>query len=220
MLLLADEAFTRRLAQVVDEAGGQNALARKTGLAHSGIARLVKGGEPTLSTLKSIATASGRSLLWLIAGEVDSPTMDAPSDASDTVYLPILDVVSAAGVGRNNDGEAVLTHLPFPRALLRRLGVAPNRAKAIRSGGDSMEPTIADGALVIVNEGARELLDGRVYALRAADGLRLKRVQRAMDGSVMLISDNRDRYPVERLSAPEAAEVDVIGRVFWTERLL
>lgn len=217
---MADEAFTRRMAQVVDEAGGQNALARKTGLAQSGIARLVKGGEPTLSTLKSIAKASDRSLLWLITGEVDSPAEIEPSDGSDLVYIPFLDVVAAAGAARDNDHESVLTHLPFSRGFLHRLGVSPGRVKAIRSGGDSMEGTIADGALVLVNEAARELTDGRVYALRAADGLRLKRVQRAMDGSVMLISDNRERYPVERLSADEAAEIDVVGRVFWTERLL
>lgn len=216
---MADEAFTRRLAQVVEEAGGQNALARKASLSQSGIARLVAGGEPTLSTLKAIAKASGRSLLWLISGEIDSPASIEISDA-DAVMVPILDVIASAGAGRDNDDEAVLTHLPFSGRFLRRIGVSSAKVKAIRSSGDSMEPTIADGALVLVNEGARELLDGRVYALRASDGLRLKRVQRAMDGAVMLISDNRERYPVERLGPAEAAQIDVVGRVFWTERLL
>lgn len=220
MLLVADEAFTRRLIQVVDEAGGQNALARKTGLAQSGIARLVKGGEPTLSTLKSIANASGRSLLWLTMGDIDSARPAERSDAADVVMIPILDVVAAAGAGRDNQAEAVLTHMPFSHSFLRRLGVSSQRVKAIRAGGDSMEPTVADNALVLVDEGARELLDGRVYALRAVDGLRIKRIQRAIGGGVMLISDNRERYPVEQLAASNAAEIDVVGRVFWTERLL
>jgi phage repressor protein C with HTH and peptisase S24 domain len=83
-----------------------------------------------------------------------------------------------------------------------------------------MEPTIADGSLVLINGAAQNLVDGRIYALRAADGLRIKRIQRSMDGAVILISDNSDRYPPERLTSAEAETVLVAGHVFWTERIL
>ena len=83
-----------------------------------------------------------------------------------------------------------------------------------------MEPTVPDGMLVLINTAVSDLQDGRIYAIRAPDGLRLKRIQRQIDGSVMLISDNRDKYLPETLSRDDAATIEVAGRAFWTERLL
>ncbi len=83
-----------------------------------------------------------------------------------------------------------------------------------------MEPTVPDGMLVLINTAARDLQDGRIYVIRTLDGLRLKRIQRQIDGSVMLISDNRDKYLPEILSREEAETIEVAGRAFWTEKLI
>jgi phage repressor protein C with HTH and peptisase S24 domain len=83
-----------------------------------------------------------------------------------------------------------------------------------------MEPTIMDRSCVLVDVTKRDLVDGRIYSLRAPEGLRIKRVQRQMDGSVLLISDNKDRYQAERLTAEDAERVSVLGRVFWADKLL
>lgn len=212
---MADAGFTARLREVIDRAGGQNALARASGLSQSGVARLAQGGEPTLSTLKAIAEASGQSLLWLIHGEADLGHLTL-----DAEQVPILDAIAGAGDGRDNGNPEIVGYLPFSRRLLARLRVKPENARALRSSGDSMEHTIADGALVMIDIGVRDLHDGRIYALRAPDGLRLKRIQRHMDGSVSLVSDNRDLYAPERLSADEAQCIEVVGRAVWTERTL
>lgn len=203
---------------IVDAVGGQNALARRTKLSQSGIGRLLAGGEPTLSTLKAIANASDRSLLWLATGE--GPDDFSAVSPDDVTQIPILDVRAGAGSGVANDGDSVNGYLPFSTSLLRHLGIKAENVRAVRAGGDSMEHTITDGRLVAINAGSRDLRDGYIYALRGPSGLRIKRVQRQNSGGVILISDNRDLYPPEHLSPEEAEQIDVVGRVFWTERLL
>jgi phage repressor protein C with HTH and peptisase S24 domain len=214
---VADEAFTARLLEVVEAAGGQNALARKAGLSQSGIARLTSGGEPTLSTLKAIARASNRSLSWLADGLDDSGESDAPAG---TVSIAILDLMAGAGAAVDNGEVDVVGHINFDEAALSRLGVKPDKVRALRCRGISMEPTISDNALVLVNTAKQPLVDGHIYALRAPDGLRIKRVQRQMDGGILLISDNREMFQPERLAPDEAEQVRVLGRVFWTEKLI
>jgi phage repressor protein C with HTH and peptisase S24 domain len=214
---LADEAFTARLLEVVEAAGGQNALARKTGLSQSGIARLTSGGEPTLSTLKAIAKASNRSLVWLVEGRDEQGDSDGPARS---VAIPILDLMAGAGSAVDNGEVEVVGHITFDEAALARYGVKPDNVRALRCRGISMEPTISDNALVLVNTAKQPLVDGHIYALRAPEGLRIKRIQRHMDGAVLLISDNREMFEPERLAPDEAEQVRVLGRVFWTEKLL
>lgn len=88
--------------------------------------------------------------------------------------------------------------------------------------GPSMWPTFRDGGVVLVDLLDRELWDGKVYAVRVGDTVRLKRLKRSegvADG-IDVISDNaaidektgKPAYPDETV---DAAELHIIGRVFW-----
>lgn len=214
MLLVADQGFTARISALVEQAGGQNAFARLVGMSQSGVARLVKGGEPTLSTLKLIANATGRTLSWVATGD----EVASGGNEIGIAEVPILDVTASAGPGTEVGDEAVIGVIPFPLAILRSLGVTPAKVRAFLARGESMYPTIRDNALVLVDTGNRSLTDGLVYALRGPDGLRLKRIQRAVDGSVNLISDNSSLYPAERVSEADADRIRAVGRAFWTDK--
>lgn len=211
---MSDRGFTERFSKIVDAFGGQNAFARKSGLSQSGIARLVAGGEPTLSTLKSIAKAANQSLLWLADG------IGAEPGDADNWYVPVIDAAMGAGDAVDNVEADIIGTLSFSHSALLRLGTKPENMRALRTLGTSMEPTIDDGALVLIDIGRRSLADGLIYALRAPDGLRIKRVQRQMDGGVLLISDNRDMFQPERLTPHEVEHVRVLGRAIWTEKRL
>lgn len=144
----------------------------------------------------------------------------APFVDSDIVMLPVLGVKAAAGPGTWNDRADVERSIPFSRAHLRHLGIDPGQVHGIRAQGDSMWPTIVDGALVLVDSGRREIVGDYIWCLVVGDEARVKRVQKMLDGSLMLISDNRDLYSPERLDRVDAARVEIIGRVFWTEKVL
>ena len=60
--------------------------------------------------------------------------------------------------------------------------------------GDSMDPTIFDRDAALVDESRRSPLSGKIYALRAADGLLVKRL-RKRDHRWWAASDNEEYEP-------------------------
>jgi phage repressor protein C with HTH and peptisase S24 domain len=171
--------------------------------------------EPDPAFVALLAHATGVSQEWIWEGEPDR----TDAEAEEMVYLPVLDVAAAAGAGATNDRATVIRRIPFSARTLRRLGVPAGRAHAIRARGDSMEPTIADGGIVLVDSSQTRLSQDGVYALVVDDQARLKRVAPHVDGSVSLISDNPG-YPPERVAKADLERIKVVGRAFWTERLL
>lgn len=75
----SDPAFAARIQTLVTRAGGQNALARATGLSLGAIQRyLNSGGEPTRGALIRLAAAGNVSVDWLVYGGPDEHSTPAP----------------------------------------------------------------------------------------------------------------------------------------------
>ncbi len=100
----------------------------------------------------------------------------------------------------------------FGRDWLRRQGLDSARCLVVRVQGDSMEPTLPEDCWVLVNRDQRRRRTGRIYALRTAQGLVVKRAARNRRGW-LLTSDHPDR---EAVAWPEDAEI--IGEVRWMAR--
>lgn len=89
--------------------------------------------------------------------------------------------------------------------------------------GESMEPTLQDGAWILVDRHRAEPRDGKVFVARIDDETFVKRLHRAR-GGWWLTSDNRDRdvktdrpvYPPQ--SFPPGGVV--IGQVMWAGKTL
>ncbi|GAA0673473.1 phage repressor protein C with HTH and peptisase S24 domain [Sphingomonas insulae] len=126
--------------------------------------------------------------------------------------LPRLDIAASAGPGAFVDGEIVLGAAAIDPALASRLGLRDGQAAIVRVRGDSMEPGLVDGDLIVVDR-ARRTPDARgaVFVVRIDDAVMVKRVRRGR-GKPMVTSDNPAAAAV-----PEGA-VEVIGRVVWLMR--
>jgi len=126
--------------------------------------------------------------------------------------LPRLDVAASAGPGAFVDGEVMLGAAAIDPALATKLGLRDGQAAIVRVRGDSMEPGLIDGDLIVVDR-ARRTPDAqpRVYVLRIDDAVMVKRVARHR-GGLTIGSDNPAAPPV-----PDGA-VEVIGRVVWLMR--
>jgi len=222
--------FCQRLEYVVVSLGGGPTKLVKTldnQIPLSTLNRYLEGETDVPSyRIGLIADATRVSLDWLILGKGhpeignNAPTRNPNSGNPDIVMIPLLNVAAAAGAGAVNHDVHVLDQIPYSYTALRRLGVNPDKVEAIRATGDSMEPTIRDGALVLVDRAKREVREDAVYAISIGDDVRVKRIKRRFDGSLALISDNNTLYPEEILSRADAEQLKVHGRVFWTERLL
>lgn len=75
-----------------------------------------------------------------------------------------------------------------------------------------MEPTINNKDTLLVNTANNKPRDGQIYIIRSSDSLWVKRIQRQVDGGLLLISDN-DAYPPMELKLKDHPDIEVIGQV-------
>lgn len=76
-----------------------------------------------------------------------------------------------------------------------------------------MEPTLRDGALVLVDHKHRDATRKGIYALRIGDDVLVKRPQK--QGDVLLINSDNPAYDIRVLSGDDGERVEIIGRVTW-----
>lgn len=126
--------------------------------------------------------------------------------------LPRLDVAASAGPGTWVDGEVMLGAGSLDPVLADRLRLKPGQASIVRVRGDSMEPGLVDGDLIIVDQAQRAPdRRGGLFVLRVDGAVMVKRVRGGPSGMVVT-SDNPAAPPVP----PGLREV--IGRVVWLMR--
>lgn len=215
-------SFEERFMQLLAMVGGVEEAANISGVSRSTLYLWAKSDRKVLliAALK-LAEAAGVTLDWVATGWDRRPDMPqiAAEDALDVVRVPLLGVSAAAGAGAANDDAEIEDHIFLARQQLRALGVAPEAVHFIRVRGDSMEPTIADGATVLIDAAHRRWRGEAIYALSQGGDVRIKRLSKGVDGAFMAISDNA-HYPPERLSPAELDSLQIEGRVIWTERRL
>lgn len=136
----------------------------------------------------------------------------AAAPAGTFVTAPRFEVLAAAGGGATVDAEVVKGHLAFTKKWLRDHGLMADKLAVIEVQGDSMEPTLHGGDIVLLDLREPKLRDGEIYTLRRADELLVKRLRKQRD-SWLIVSDNIV-YPVEPLDE----DVSVIGQVVWLGR--
>ena len=121
----------------------------------------------------------------------------------------------AAGYGAFIESEPVIGHLAFREDWLLKHGVNHEKADIVEVMGNSMEPTLPDGSLILVDYQRTRRLADRVFAVRSDDLLLIKRLVHD-NHDWLLVSDNDKEYkPV-----PWPREAVVIGQVMWTGRTL
>ena len=120
----------------------------------------------------------------------------------------------AAGAGAAADDESLLSYVPFRDDWLRRHGLNAEHCRVIEVVGRSMEPTLENGAVILVDFQRTTRRRDKVCAVRTEDGPVVKRL-RHDDGGWWLVSDNEDYRPV-----PWPPGAAVLGQVMWTGRTL
>lgn len=80
-----------------------------------------------------------------------------------------------------------------------------------------MEPTLHPGDIILLDRSVEHIQNNAIYAIQVNGSLLVKRVQKRIDGSVVIKSDNT-AYEAEIVSGDTADSLRVIGRVVWAGR--
>ena len=120
------------------------------------------------------------------------------------------DINGSAGGGSFNEETENFSYLSLDRVYSDMLGISEgDSVEAIRIVGDSMETTLKDNSIVIIDRNRTNIQNGGIFVLNTENGVLVKRVAINPSGGIDLISDNKN-YP----SQPVAQEgVTVIGKV-------
>ncbi len=183
------------------------------------LANYEAGRTPDARFIVSFCEAYGVSERWLLTGKGEMKTEpthpleghtvpDVVEDMRGLVSVPFYDARVSAGA---EAAEHIRGRLVIARSWLRTMGINPSSAQLLMTTGDSMLPTIEDGDVVMFETNDEPVRDG-IYIIRRDSDPLVKRLQRRLDGSVTLISDNR-LYPEEVLTALDARGLSVIGQV-------
>lgn len=199
----------------------QDQLAKRLGVSQQAVANWEAGlSAPLRRRREDLASALGVSLAELMGQTSTHVIALHPDDPlpEGSVPIKVHKVRFAAGDGHQVTYEVDEEEytLPYQLSWLREIGVRPENARRFTVSGDSMEPVIFAGDKVLVDisdNDPRRIIDGKVYAIRYGDNLRIKRLYRRLDGTLILRSDN-PAYKDEEVP-PQLAEehISIIGRV-------
>lgn len=181
--LSIDEIISRMcLAAKVDN---PTSLAKFMGYSSTGtVSGWKKSGEVPPSALKKLSDLVGKSIDEIILGE-------GLAKGFDFIQVPRYNVQASAGGGSLVESEQIVDHLAFRAEWVRNtLGVSPKDLAVVSVIGESMEPYLADGDLILIDTKINRFVGDAIYVLANDGVLQVKRLQLAADGSLMMKSEN------------------------------
>ena len=129
--------------------------------------------------------------------------------------VPRYDVRASAGPGNGSVDEEQIGEVAFEVNWMRRhLGRSGRGFASIEVRGDSMQPTLLNGDEIIIDRHVHRVDVNGIYVIALRGDLLVKRIQRMLDGSLVVKSDNA-AYEPETISAERAEEFRVVGRMVW-----
>lgn len=201
----------------------QQQLAKLTGITQASISDLETGKSQASSYSASIAKACGVDAVWLESGkgqmvypetELSAYSNRSPSK-DDYALIQQYTASGECGDGYHNGHVELSDGLAFKRDWLARIGAKAENLAVIYASGDSMEPYIFDGDVVLFDTTDIEPRHGQVYVVRRPDySVSIKRLVQQLTGDWVIKSDNPDRSD-EKVSAETIHELPFVGRVIW-----
>ncbi len=128
--------------------------------------------------------------------------------------IPLREATGSMGGGSTETGARTITYLCFRTEWIRSKG-NPKFMSVIRAFGDSMYPSIEDGSVVLVDEGRKQFVRGKVFYIRMNGMMYIKRLVE-IGGGIYVASDNDKNM----LAVADADDFEIIGRCIWTGREL
>lgn len=204
--------FTERLRTEIDRIGVSE-LARKTGFARNSLYNWSDKGNIPMDKLLLLAQYGVDIQFVMFDAQCAQNTAHGCS-VDEFGLIPVReDIEVSAGGGAVVGDEAKSQYcLAFRKDWLQNRGLKEKELHVVFARGDSMEPTISDKDSLLVNTAEKDPLDGHIYVIRSGEMLWVKRVQRLLDGSLLLISDNKV-YPPMKLDLNDNCDIEVIGKV-------
>ncbi len=238
--------FGERLSRVITEIGALADAGRVAGVSDDTLAAWRDGTtRPNLFGIIKLADASGYAVQWIATGEGKErheemlltddrhrEWVGLPSAKSELLSLPAgmadelvmirkLEVQASAGSGalavQDEDESGALEFIALQASWLRAKNINPSACRILTARGDSMEPTIRDGDVMIIDTSIDQAKDNMIYIFVFDGMVFVKRLHKRMTGALLLMSDN-PLYPAEEIAVGDVQNLHIAGRLVWAGR--
>ncbi|PXV54199.1 Phage repressor protein C, contains Cro/C1-type HTH and peptisase s24 domains [Dyella jiangningensis] len=163
----------------------------------------------------SSTSPTGQRRVVIPAYEIEAVEDDEGFDPETEVWVDGFDVEVSGG-----NGHPIPEYVPtkyrqrYTLKWLQKTGAKAKDLMIMRVRGESMERTVFDGDKVVVDRSNTKIVSNHVYVIISGGEARVKRLFRAADGRIRIVSDNQDKvtYPDEFIDH-NSSDFLVIGRV-------
>jgi len=200
----ATDFWNRIKAKLAEKGKTQEWLCKETGMDLQSMRnRIYKSRFPSIEEALRILSVFGTTAeeFFGISNEGLKSTI-----SEDVMLIPVVEQAFSAGHGQFvPDSDTVTDYIAVPKEL-RKYG---DNFAASRVKGDSMEPTLFSGDIIICDMNGYDGEDGIYTIIYKGKGF-VKRLQRTSEG-VKIISDNKFYDPM--FESSESEDFRVIGKV-------
>ncbi len=167
-----------------------------------------KRGSVPIEAVTNFCARRKVSINWVLYGQQTGMLDNRTEDALQIIYHK--NYRTSAGGGAINEEGDDCTHLTIDPEFQAMLGIkSGDSIEAIRITGDSMEPTLSENSILILDRKKTELINGGIFVVNTQGGVFVKRISLNAKGGIDLISDNTI-YPPQTV---EGEDVTVVGKV-------
>lgn len=198
------------LDRLMDVTGAKNEskLAEKLGISKAALNMAKHRNAPPYPHLVKVAQTYKVSVDWLLFGE---------ERGGGFVPVSLYEARLSAGGGSMETSSEVVKQYAFRGEWLSSHcghGKSPDMG-LMRVSGNSMEPLIHDGDMVLIDFSQKDCRPGQIYAVSIGELVYLKRVD-AAPGELILKSENPQFEPIRiRTGDADADRVQIIGKCIW-----
>jgi phage repressor protein C with HTH and peptisase S24 domain len=192
-----------------------SALARRSGVDQGNLSNIASG-KLNVGIINTTKILQAFNAVVLFPDQVDDFVSKRATDP-ETVFIPRVKAKPRAGTGGlETDGDFVGRYA-FHRSFIKRKQGTEDSMKIFEVAGDSMEPTLREGDLVMINENSVDIKTGSIYLVTISDELMIKRIENRGE-MLKLISDNQRYEPILVDMKAEDIYIKLHGRMVWSCR--
>lgn len=217
-----EETYRERLLMLSKEYGGQTGLSKRIDKSPAQISQWINGSaDSKTGKARSMKSDTAREIeiaLKLPRGWFDQPVESAhTTPQKGYIQLTLLDIKAEAGNGfDNNDYPKSVKLIEVSEKWAKnKLGHNLKSISVVTASGDSMQPTFHSGDWLFVDQAINFYEDEGVYVYMSTEGLKVKRLQKLINGGLLIISDNPN-YTSETLKSHEIDSIKICGKVVTT----
>lgn len=188
-------------------------VAAELGISQATFATMKKRGAVPYKELMEFCARRKISINWMFFDQSAGMLVEETEKFFKIKYFSSVRASAGGGaVGFGEEYETVAIDKLLVKSFYKNISneeLMQKNLEAINVDGESMEPTLKNGSIVFVDRDQNEISKDGIFVVSTPGGLFIKRLNRKVDGTIELISDNQ-LYSPEVMSYQE---VTVIGKV-------